>query len=360
MTFDLTGLPPTPEEVDAFLADPDPEAYERLVDRLLASPRYGQRRARHWLDLVRYAESDGHRQDAIRPQAWRYRDYVVRAFNTDKAYDRFLTEQLAGDELDPDDPELRVATGYLRMGTYEYNQRNVRGQWADILNDITDVTGEVFLGLSIGCARCHDHKFDPILQKDYYRLQAFFTPLLPRDDLTMARSGEWEEYRSKRAVWEKTAAEILRRIAAIEQPYREKGTKSATTKFPDDIRAILSKPEQDRSPLERQLGTLAVRQITYEHEQVPTLLKGQVKARWQELQKALKRLDAAAAGRAATRARGNRRRAGFTADVDPGDAQAEIRSIRDFPPCSTQRRLGSTPRPQPRARPAGAWPWPAG
>ena len=212
VTFDLTGLPPTPEEIEAFLADQSPEAYERLIDRLLASPAYGQRWASHWLDLVRYAESDGFRQDAFRPQAWRYRDYVVRSFNTDKPYDRFLTEQLAGDELDPDDPELRVAAGYLRLGTYEYNQRNVRGQWADILNDITDVTGEVFLGLSIGCARCHDHKFDPILQKDYYRLQAFFTPLLPRDDLTMASSTEWAEYQAKRAVWEKAAAEVLRQI----------------------------------------------------------------------------------------------------------------------------------------------------
>ncbi len=136
------------------------------------------------------------------------------SFNTDKPYDRFLTEQLAGDELDPDDPELRVATGYLRLGTYEYNQRNVRGQWADILNDITDVTGEVFLGLSIGCARCHDHKFDPILQKDYYRLQAFFTPLLPRDDLTLARPRQWAEYQSRRAAWEKAAADILRQIDA--------------------------------------------------------------------------------------------------------------------------------------------------
>ena len=124
--FDLTGLPPTLEEVDAFNADDAPDAYERLIDRLLGSPRYGQRWARHWLDLVRYAESDGYRQDALRPHAWRYRDYVVRSFNTDKPYDRFLTEQLAGDELDPDEPELKIATGFLRMGTYEYNQRNVR------------------------------------------------------------------------------------------------------------------------------------------------------------------------------------------------------------------------------------------
>jgi hypothetical protein len=290
--FDLTGLPPTPDEIDAFAADDAPDAYDRLIDRLLASPRYGQRWGRHWLDLVRYADSDGYNQDAFRPHTWRYRDYVVRSFNTDKPYDRFLTEQLAGDELDPDDPELRVATGYLRLGPYEYNQRNVRGQWADILNDITDVTGEVFLGLSIGCARCHDHKFDPILQKDYYRLQAFFTPLLPRDDLTLARPRQWAEYEAKRAAWEKAAADILRQIDAIERPLRDKGTASATTKFPDDIKAILAKTETERSMLERQLGALAFRQITHEHELVPSLLKGATKARWDELQKSLKRHDA--------------------------------------------------------------------
>ena len=290
-TFDLTGLPPAPEEVDAFLADDTPEAYERLIDRLLASPRYGQRWGRHWLDLVRYAESDGYRQDAVRPHAWRYRDYVVRAFNTDKPYDRFLTEQLAGDELDPDDPDLRVATGYLRLGTYEYNQRQVRGQWADILNDITDVTGEVFLGLSFGCARCHDHKFDPILQKDYYRLQAFFTPLMPRDDLTLATPRQWADYQAQRAVWEKAAADILREIEALERPYRDKGTASATAKFPDEIKEILKKPVADRSLLERQLGALAFRQIAYEHDQVPALIKGTAKAKWDELQKALNRYD---------------------------------------------------------------------
>jgi hypothetical protein len=291
VTFDLTGLPPTPAEVDAFLADDAPEAYERLVDRLLASPRYGQRWGRHWLDLVRYAESDGYRQDAFRPNAWRYRDYVVRAFNTDKPYDRFLTEQLAGDELDPNSPEMRLATGYLRLGPYEYNQRDVRRQWADILNDITDVTGEVFLGLGIGCARCHDHKFDAILQKDYYRLQAFFTPLLPRDDLTLAPAREWTEYAARRAAWEQAAAGVLQQIATLEKPYRDKGSASAFAKFPDDIKEILLRPSQDRSPLERQIAGLAYRQISFEHDQVPALLKGQDRAKWQELRKALKQYD---------------------------------------------------------------------
>ncbi|MHB1560159.1 MAG: PSD1 and planctomycete cytochrome C domain-containing protein [Isosphaeraceae bacterium] len=291
VTFDLTGLPPTPDEVDAFLADDREDAYERLVDRLLASPRYGQRWARHWLDLVRYADSDGYRQDAYRQEIWRYRDYVVRSFNADKPFDRFIAEQLAGDELDADDPELRVATGYLRLGPYEYNQRDVPGQWADILNDITDVTGEVFLGLSIGCARCHDHKFDPILQEDYYRLRAFFAPLLPRDDLPLARAREQDEYRARRLAWEKAAAGVLAELDRIAQPYRDRGTRSALAKFPDEIRAILAKPESQRTPLERQIGALAYRQVAFEHAQVPNVLKGADKTRWKTLQDELKRFD---------------------------------------------------------------------
>ena len=187
---------------------------------------------------------------------------------------------------------MQVATGYLRLGTYEYNQRNVRGQWADILNDITDVTGEVFLGLSIRCARCHDHKFDPILQKDYYRLQAFFTPLLLRDDLAMATPRQFAEYRRKYATWENSANAILHQIKAIEQPYRDKGTASAIAKFPDEIKEILARPHKERSLLEEQLGALAFRQIAFEHDQVPSLLKGTAKARWNELQEAIKRYDA--------------------------------------------------------------------
>ena len=294
-------------------------AYERLVDRLLASPAYGQRWASHWLDLVRYAESDGYRQDAFRPEAWRYRDYVVRAFNSDKPYDRFLTEQLAGDELDPDDPELRVAVGYLRLGTYEYNQRNVRGQWADILNDITDVTGEVFLGLEHRLRRCHDHKFDPILQEDYYRLQAFFTPLLPRDDLTIARPGEWAAFQAKRAVWEKAAAQSSGSDRSHRATLSRQGHRHARwPSFPGTFRRSCDKPEKDRTLLEKQIGALAYRQIAFEHAQVPAQLKGAAKAQWDKLQKQLKSFDRLAAGSSGAGADGDRRRAGFTADIDSG------------------------------------------
>ena len=174
VTFDATGLPPSPEDVAAFVQSTDPLAYEKLVDRLLASPAYGQRMARAWLDLVRYADSDGFRIDDFRPTAWRYRDYVIKAYNENKPYDRFVQEQLAGDELFPGDPDALTALGYLRHWIYEYNNRDARSQWDNILNDITDTTGDVFLGAGMQCARCHDHKFDPIPIKDYYSLHGIF------------------------------------------------------------------------------------------------------------------------------------------------------------------------------------------
>ena len=219
MTFDLTGLPPTPEEQAAFLADRSPDAYEKVVDRLLASPRYGERWAQHWLDVVRYAETDGFKEDALRPNAYNYRDYVIRAFNADLPYDRFIRQQLAGDELEPDNPEALVATGYCRLYPDEYNAANVRQRRQEILDDVTDTTGLAFLGLTIGCAHCHDHKFDPILQADYYRLQAFFAPMLPRDDLAgPTPSAARASLPSKQAAWEQATAEHSRRDRSARRP----------------------------------------------------------------------------------------------------------------------------------------------
>ena len=175
LSFDLTGLPPTPEEVEAFLSDASGAAYEKLVERLLASPHYGERWAQHWLDVVRFAESDGFEYDRYRPGMWRYRDYVIRCMNEDRPFDRFVTEQIAGDELGPDNPELQIAAGFHRLGPVRRNAGNAEVAFSrnEVLTEMTDALGMVFLGLTVGCARCHDHRFDDFPQDDYYRLQAF-------------------------------------------------------------------------------------------------------------------------------------------------------------------------------------------
>ncbi|MGE3308861.1 MAG: PSD1 and planctomycete cytochrome C domain-containing protein [Limisphaerales bacterium] len=175
--FDLLGLPPEPEAVEAFEKDSSPDAWPRLVDSLLANPRYGERWARHWLDVVRFAQSTGYERDGEKPLAWRYRDYVVRAFNEDKPYPRFILEQIAGDELEPYSADAVIATGFQRLGVWDDEPDDKRMAEFDELDDVLSTTATTFLGLTVGCARCHDHKFDPLPQTDYYRLLAFFRNL---------------------------------------------------------------------------------------------------------------------------------------------------------------------------------------
>ncbi len=176
LSFDLLGLPPTPE-VEAFVADPAPDAYERLVDRLLASPRYGERWAEHWIDVARFAESHGYEQDYDRPFAYHYRDFLIRAFNDDMPYDRFVAWQLAGDELAPNDPLAMAATGFLGAGAFptQLTEAEFESARYNELDDMTSTTSSAFLGLSVGCARCHDHKYDPVFSEDYYRIASTFT-----------------------------------------------------------------------------------------------------------------------------------------------------------------------------------------
>ena len=175
VTFDLIGLPPTPGEVRAFVSNTAPDAYEKLIDRLLASPHYGERWGRHWLDVARYADSSGFANDYERGNAWRYRDYVVRSFNADKPYDQFVREQLAGDEIDPSNPEFLVAAGFLRMGAWELTGMEVaKIARQRFLDDVTDTVGQAFLAHPLQCCRCHDHKFDPLPTRDYYSIQAVF------------------------------------------------------------------------------------------------------------------------------------------------------------------------------------------
>jgi len=176
VTFDLTGLPPSPDDIDGFLAESSerPDAYERLVDRLLASPAYGERAAQFWLDLARFAETDGFEHDKVRPEAWRYRDWVIRALSADMPYGRFVSEQIAGDEIAPANPDAVIATGFLLAGPDMPDINLQEERRHEFFNGITANIGEVLLGLQFGCCQCHDHKTDPLSQYDFYRLRAFF------------------------------------------------------------------------------------------------------------------------------------------------------------------------------------------
>jgi hypothetical protein len=287
--FDLIGLPPTRDEIDAFVNDQSSDAYEKLVDRLLASPRFGERQAEWWLDVVRYAESDGFNSDAFRPHAWRYRDYVVKSFNDDKPFDRFVKEQLAGDELYPGDPDALIATGYLRHFPDEYNAVNLEQRRQEILNDITDTTGAAFLGLTLGCARCHDHKTDPVPQDDYYRVQAFFAGIWPVEAPLL---GEKEKAEREKALtaWEAKTAEVRAAIAKIEEPHRVKESKRQRMRFPPEYARLLDVPVEQRSPIEKQIGAMIEKQV-YATGDVSAKLKGAEKDEWTALNTKLAELS---------------------------------------------------------------------
>ncbi len=219
LKFDLLGLPPTPEEVDAFVQDRDPRAYEKLVDRYLASPHFGERWARHWLDVVRFAESHGFETNATRTNAWPYRDYVIDAFNEDRPYDQFVREQIAGDKLGADD-----ATGFLVGGAFDQvkGDPNLNAQQrADELHDIVSTTGSTFLGLTVGCARCHNHKFDPISQVDYYALKAVFAGVRFPDG--QGRVGDVRRKQKEAEVIRKELAGVEDQLARLEPLARTDG-----------------------------------------------------------------------------------------------------------------------------------------
>jgi hypothetical protein len=227
LKFDLLGLPPTPEEVDAFVNDPDPHAYEKLVDRYLASPHFGERWARHWLDAVRFGESHGFEANNLRPNAWPYRDYVIEAYNEDRPYDQFVREQITGDRLGADE-----ATGFLVGGAFD----EVKGdpnlsaqQRADELHDIVSTTGSTFLGLTVGCARCHNHKFDPISQVDYYALKAVFAGV--RFPEGLGRPGEVRRRKKEVEVIRKELAEVEEQLARLE-PLARIDNKPTPTRAP--------------------------------------------------------------------------------------------------------------------------------
>ncbi len=215
LSFDLIGLAPTPKEVAEFLADKSPDAYKNLVEKLLASPQYGERWGQHWLDIVRYAETDGFEYDTHRTDTWRFRDYVIRSFNSDKPYNRFLTEQLAGDEIAPNDDEALIAAGFNRLGPLRKNAGNqeVASSRNEVLTEMTNAVGTAMLGVTVGCARCHNHKFDPIRQSDYYRIQSYFSAVYDKE-IIKASAAE-QEFRKTKI--EPIEAEIKTLTAAVKR-----------------------------------------------------------------------------------------------------------------------------------------------
>jgi mono/diheme cytochrome c family protein len=281
--FDVIGLPPTPEEVDAFVKNPSDEAYSRLIDGLLARKEYGERWGRHWLDVTRFAQTNGYERDAEKPESWRYRDYIIDAFNADKPYDRFVTEQLAGDELDEPTPESIIATGFYRLGIWDDEPDNQDAAAWDEVDEMVRTTGAAFLGLTLGCARCHNHMFDPIPQEDYYRLAAFFRNVEPygkalsRTHLGTNDAGILTPVgtRAEFAAWEARRKELSPKVARVKAKLaklpKSAEHKAERQRLINELARL--KKLQEAVPLER---ALSVRECGPPLRETRVLIRGNV------------------------------------------------------------------------------------
>jgi hypothetical protein len=290
--LDLLGLPPTPAEVAAFLADERRDAWERLIDKLLASPHYGERYGRHWLDVARYADSGGFEYDVHRPNAWRYRDYVIKSFNDDKPYSLFLTEQIAGDEMDWKTDQTLIATGFLRMGPRVlFREKDNPERRFDYLDEIIGTIGKGTLGLTLNCARCHNHKFDPISAKDYYSIQASLFGYV-ETEVPLAPRAEAEAYLATMAEIEKKLAGLRAEIAAIEKPHRDRlELAQIRSRFADHIYRAAAKPESERTPGERLLAIQVYEAVNVPAAQINKALAPAELAKKQELAARVSRLE---------------------------------------------------------------------
>jgi mono/diheme cytochrome c family protein len=271
LSFDLTGLPPTPEEVRAYVKDTAPDAFERQVDRLLNSPRFGEHQARLWLDVIRYSDSNGFDWDEFRPEAWRFRDYAVRSFNADKPFDRFIREQLAGDELiggaptDATEQDCLVATGYLRLGPQDnsaalFNEgARARSEW---LSDLTETTASAFLAVTMSCCRCHDHKFDPFSQADHFRLRSFFEPVKYADDVPLDLAGEQASIRAQHAEVEARVAPLIRDRDAVVADARKRVRAERIASLSEDERLLLGTPPESATKESKEKSAAVERKVT--------------------------------------------------------------------------------------------------
>jgi hypothetical protein len=299
VTFDLIGLPPTPEEIDAFLQDDRPDAYERVIDRLLASPHYGERWGRHWLDLVRYGETHGYERDDPKPDAWKYRDWVVRALNRDTPYDQFVTAQLAGDEMPGASADSKIATGMLRVGLVDDEPADPVMDRFDQLDDLVKTVGTTMLGLTVHCARCHDHKFDPITQKDYYKLLSFFTPArrfkrgdLDSIELDLATDAERKLYQERVARFEERLRPLREKLESIREPVAKRLEAERLAALDNDTLAALQTPENRRDSEQKSLARKAKAKLKVKPDDVSARLSGDEKKRLAELERAIAEVEA--------------------------------------------------------------------
>jgi hypothetical protein len=292
VTYDLTGLPPTPEEVSAFLKDTSANAYEKVVDRLLASPHYGERWAAKWLDTVRYADTSGFESDKDRPNAWRYRDYVIAAFNNDKPYDRFIQEQIAGDEMFPGNKEALIATGYLRTGSEHIVGGNVDPAESrqEVLTEIATNAGQTFLAMTVNCARCHNHKFDPILQADFYRLQAVFAGGKGKD-VEIATPAERAEWEAAQAAYKKRLEPVEQALKALTKPFASKIEADRKAKLEPALLEALTIPKEKRTPEQQVLAHNAEAQIKPAWDEVVATMPDDVKAKRAKLREQLHEIE---------------------------------------------------------------------
>ncbi len=294
VTYDLTGLPPTPAEVQAFQSDHRLDAYERLVDRLLDSPHFGERWGQHWLDLAHYADSNGFEIDAERPDAWRYRDWVVRSLNQDMPYDRFVTLQLAGDEQGPGDHDALIATGFCRCGPREVVGGNVipEEKRQSELSEITGTVGSVFLGLTVACARCHDHKFDAIPTTDYYRLQAFFATS-ELEDVPIAGKAEADVFAAAQKALGQKAAPLRKQLAELEAPYRQAIRARRLGMLSAGERAVVNTPAANRTAAQKRLaqGLETSLRVTWEDVATAVAADPRVHQRREALKRAIEEIQ---------------------------------------------------------------------
>src|SRR5262245_55877525 len=266
MYLDLVGLPPTLAEQSTFMTDPSPAAFDGLVDELLARPAYGERWGRHWLDLVRYAESNGYERDGAKPSVWHYRDYVIRSFNADKPYDRFLLEQLAGDELPDASTETVTAMGYYRLGPWDDEPADPVEDRFDQLDDIVSTTSQVVLGLPLGCARCHNHKFEPLTTLDYYRMTAIFNPLKRfqdgRSDLD-APAGSPAELAAL-AERDRKIGELTGKIVRVREEFTAQFLNSAKSKLPAEAQTAFLVAPSTRTEEQKKLVVQHTKELNEE------------------------------------------------------------------------------------------------